>query len=71
MSSCSSSLRSVRVDVPERPTAKRDLLKIQAQFLAWAEETGLPLTHLSRICAMSVGENFDVKTLREQGVTPV
>ena len=28
------------------------------------QETGLPLTHLSRICAMSIGENYDPETLR-------
>ena len=31
--------------------------KVQAQFNAWAEETGLPYVHLSRICALSIGEN--------------
>lgn len=37
------------------PTAKRDLLKIQECFNAWQDETGLPLSHLSRIAACSVG----------------
>lgn len=37
------------------PTAKRDLQKIQACFNAWQDETGLPLAHLSRIAACSVG----------------
>jgi hypothetical protein len=30
---------------------------VQAQFNAWATETGLAYVHLSRICAMSIGEN--------------
>jgi hypothetical protein len=30
---------------------------VQAQFNAWAKETGLPYAHLSRICALSIGEN--------------
>ena len=45
--------------VAEAITSKRDLAKVQAQFNAWAEETGLPYVHLSRICAMSVGENYE------------
>jgi hypothetical protein len=32
-----------------------------------ARETGLPYAHLSRICAMSVGENYDAETLRSRG----
>jgi 3-methyladenine DNA glycosylase Tag len=57
-------LRDTGLDIAESPTSKRDLKKIQDQFNAWAEETGLPHTHLSRICAMSVGENYDAETLR-------
>ncbi|HUB14324.1 MAG TPA: DNA-3-methyladenine glycosylase I [Acetobacteraceae bacterium] len=51
-------LRDVGLDVAESPTSKQDLGKIQQQFNAWATETKLPYTHLSRICAMSVGENY-------------
>ena len=56
-------LRDAGLDVAETITSKRDLAKVQAQFNAWAEETGLPYSHLSRICAMSVGENFGTDTL--------
>lgn len=59
-------LRDAGLEISENPTSKRDLGKIQAQFNAWALETGLPLTHLSRICAMSVGENYDPETLRSR-----
>ena len=52
-------LRDAGLDVSETVTSKRDLAKVQAQFNAWAEETGLPYQHLSRICAMSIGENVD------------
>jgi hypothetical protein len=38
--------------------------QVQDQFNAWARETGLPLTHLSRICSMSVGENYGAEALR-------
>lgn len=37
--------------------SKKDLAAIQAQMNAWAKETGLPVTHVSRICAMSTGSN--------------
>ncbi len=57
-------LRDAGLDIAEVPTAKKDLKKIQDQFNAWVEETGLPRTHLSRICAMSVGENYDAEMLR-------
>jgi 3-methyladenine DNA glycosylase Tag len=56
-------LRDAGLDVAEVITSKRDLAKVQAQFNAWAEETGLPLVHLSRICAMSIGENYDASKL--------
>jgi 3-methyladenine DNA glycosylase Tag len=51
-------LRDAGLDIAESPTSKKDLRKVQDQFNAWAKETGLPLTHLSRICAMSIGENY-------------
>jgi 3-methyladenine DNA glycosylase Tag len=60
-------LRDAGLDIAESPTSKKDLKKVQDQFNAWAEETGLPRTHISRICAMSVGENYDAETLRRRG----
>jgi 3-methyladenine DNA glycosylase Tag len=50
-------LREAGLDIAENPSSKKDLRKIQDQFNAWAAETGLPMTHLSRICAMSIGAN--------------
>jgi 3-methyladenine DNA glycosylase Tag len=50
-------LRDAGLDIAAEVKSKGDLAKVQAQFNAWAEETGLPYTHLSRICAMSIGEN--------------
>lgn len=52
-------LRNTGVDIAEEVKSKRDLAKVQAQFNAWAEETGLSFVHLSRICAMSIGENYE------------
>jgi len=60
-------LRDAGLDIPENPTSKRDLGRIQVQFNVWAEETGLPYTHLSRICAMSIGQNYDAETLVRGG----
>jgi 3-methyladenine DNA glycosylase Tag len=50
-------LREAGLDIAAEVKSKGDLAKVQAQFNAWATETGLPYVHLSRICAMSVGEN--------------
>jgi 3-methyladenine DNA glycosylase Tag len=52
-------LRDAGLDVAEEITSKRDLAAAQAQFNAWAKETGLAYVHLSRICAMSIGENYE------------
>jgi 3-methyladenine DNA glycosylase Tag len=51
-------LRGAGLDIAEAPTSKRDLARIQEQFNAWAKETGLPYRHMSLICAMSIGENY-------------
>ena len=50
-------LRGAGLDIAEEIKSKGDLAKVQAQFNAWAEETGLPYAHLSRICALSIGES--------------
>jgi 3-methyladenine DNA glycosylase Tag len=50
-------LREAGLDIAAEVKSKSDLAKVQAQFNAWATETGLPYVHLSRICAMSIGEN--------------
>lgn len=51
-------LNAIGLDIAEKPTSQRDLKKVQAQFNEWHEETGLPYSHLSRIAAYSVGENY-------------
>jgi len=50
-------LRDAGLDIAAEVKSKGDLAKVQAQFNVWAAETGLPYVHLSRICAISVGEN--------------
>ncbi|MCW5773595.1 MAG: DNA-3-methyladenine glycosylase I [Rhodospirillaceae bacterium] len=57
-------LRDAGVEIGEAASSKKDLRKIQDCFDAWAKETGLPLTHLSRLCALSIGENHDSETLK-------
>jgi 3-methyladenine DNA glycosylase Tag len=46
-------------------TSKKDLRLAQAQFNAWKKESGLPITHISRICALSIGENYPVERLKK------
>lgn len=58
-------LRDAGLDIAESPTSKRGLGRIQAQINAWAAETGLPRRHISRILAMSIGENHPPEALRE------
>ncbi len=53
-------LRDAGLDIAASPTSKKDLGKIQAQINAWAEKTGLPRAQISRILAMSIGENRTV-----------
>jgi 3-methyladenine DNA glycosylase Tag len=59
-------LRAAGLDVAEEVKSKKDLAKVQAQFNAWAAETGLSYTHISRICAMSAGENYDARELENR-----
>lgn len=59
-------LRDAGLPLSGKATSRKDLRAIQAQFNAWAEETGLPYTQLSRICALSVGDNYDAATLRRR-----
>ncbi|RWA74900.1 DNA-3-methyladenine glycosylase I [Mesorhizobium sp.] len=58
-------LRDAGLDIAESPTSKRDLDRIQAQINRWSAETGLPRRHISRILAMSIGENRSVEALSE------
>jgi len=60
-------LRDGGLDIAEDVKSKRDLTKVQVQFDAWAKETGLPYVHLSRICALSIGENHDPERLLRGG----
>lgn len=56
-------LREAGVELSEKASTKKDLRNAQAAFAGWRKETGLGFTQLSRICAMSTGENMDAATL--------
>ena len=58
-------LRDAGLDIATTPTSKKDLKKVQDQVNAWAAETGLPRVHISRILAMSIGQNNPPEALRE------
>jgi 3-methyladenine DNA glycosylase Tag len=49
-------LKLAGLKVNDKPTRKQ-LTLVQTQFNTWAEETGLPYTYLSEICARSVGDS--------------
>lgn len=59
-------LRDAGADIASEPKSKRDMAKVQEAFNAWQAETGLPYTHLSRICALSIGENRAPHEEREE-----
>ena len=59
-------LRDAGLEIGDNPTSKRDIARIQEQINAWAGQTGLPRCHISRILAMSIGENYSTQRLREQ-----
>jgi 3-methyladenine DNA glycosylase Tag len=58
-------LRDAGVPISATGTSKKDLRAAQAQLNAWREESGLPMAWVSRTCALSIGENYDVARLKE------
>ena len=57
-------LRDAGLDITENPTSKRDLARVQMQMNEWARETGLPYSHMSRILALSIGQNNSPEAIR-------
>lgn len=47
-------LQRAGLDISDNPTSKRELGLIQDTFNRWHGESGLPYSHLSRICACAV-----------------
>ena len=58
-------LRDAGVEISEKPGSKKDLAVIQDQVNRWAKKTGMPRAHISRILAMSIGENNSPEALRQ------
>lgn len=59
-------MQQAGLEVADAPTSKKDLLQIQERLNEWAGNTGLSYTHLSRILAMSAGDNYDLETLQNR-----
>jgi 3-methyladenine DNA glycosylase Tag len=57
-------LRDAGLEIGENPSSKKDLTAIQAQINHWADESGLPRAHISRILALSIGENRSAEELK-------
>ncbi len=51
------------VETNDKATSQRDLNNIQAAFNEWQQQTGLPITHISKILSYSVGDNVPVDVL--------
>lgn len=52
-------LQGAGLEIANQPTNKSDLTKVQDCFNDWREKTGYSFTRLSRICASSVGQNYN------------
>lgn len=59
-------LRDAGLKISETPTSKTDLKKVQDRFNAWRAETGLSNEQLSRILAMSTGDNYAAADIAER-----
>lgn len=52
-------LQGAGLEIADQPTNKSDLNKVQDCFNNWRQQTGLSFTRLSRVCASSIGQNYD------------
>ena len=57
-------LRDAGLEIGDKAASKKDLAAIQDQVNRWAKKTGLPRAHISRILAMSIGQNHSADELR-------
>ena len=51
-------LQSAGLDIKSEPSSQRELALIQAAFNIWHQQSKLPYTHISQICAFSNGDNY-------------
>jgi 3-methyladenine DNA glycosylase Tag len=56
-------LQQAGVQISNSPSSQKDLTLVQTAFNTWHRETGLPYSHLSRICACSTGDNISIERL--------
>lgn len=47
-------LRRAGLEIGESPTSQREMKLIQGAFNTWHEESEIPYSHLSRVCALSI-----------------
>jgi len=59
-------LQHAGLEVADQPTSLKDLKAIQSCFTQWHQETDLPYSHLSKIAAYSVGENYGSEYILER-----
>ena len=52
-------LQNLGLDIKDNPASQRELKLIQETFNQWHKESNLPYAHMSRICACSIGENYE------------
>jgi 3-methyladenine DNA glycosylase Tag len=57
-------LRDAGLELAEAPSSRKDMAAIQERMNRWAAETGLSYAHISRILAMSIGENRSPEEIR-------
>lgn len=54
-------LQQAGADIRDNPSSQKDFKLIQQVFNTWHTESGLPYSHISRMCACSVGTNNPVE----------
>jgi 3-methyladenine DNA glycosylase Tag len=59
-------LQHAGLDIADQPTSLKDLRLIQSCFMKWHQETNFPYSHLSKIAAYSVGENYPTEHILER-----
>lgn len=52
------------IDINQTVTSQRDLRKVQDAFNHWQQESGMPMSHLSRVLSYTVGDNVDPERLK-------
>lgn len=59
-------LQHAGLEIADQPTSLKDLKAIQSCFTQWHHETNIPYSHLSKIAAYSVGENYAADYILER-----